>query len=148
MEEVKMNWLSDQDGNLLAPKTLVEAVQNAEGKSLEELLESSGNVPQHVYSIEEKVIGTWIDGKPIYEKVFEIGSKSSAYTFTIENLDKIIDYTGNCIISDYSRIIPFVQPQYNNYVIINDYKDGVVNLATNLTYTDCVLVIQYTKTTD
>ena len=102
----------------------------------------------HNYSTEEQVVGTWIDGKPIYEKVFEIGSKSSAYTFTIENLDKIIDYTGNCIISDYSRIIPFVQPQYNNYVIINDYKDGIVNLATNLTYTDCVLVIQYTKTTD
>lgn len=109
---------------------------------------SANIIPQHEYSIEEKVIGTWIDGKPIYEKIFEIGSKSSAYTFTIENLDKIIDYTGNCIISDYSRIIPFVQPQYNNYVIINDYKDGVVNLATNLTYTDCVLVIQYTKTTD
>lgn len=109
---------------------------------------SANIIPQHEYSIEEKVIGTWIDGKPIYEKVFEIGSKSSAYTFTIENLDKIIDYTGNCIISDYSRIIPFVQSQYNNYVIINDYKDGVVNLATNLTYTDCVLVIQYTKTTD
>ena len=109
---------------------------------------SANIIPQHEYSTEEKVIGTWIDGKPIYEKVFEIGSKSSAYTFTIENLDKIIDYTGNCIISDYSRIIPFVQPQYNNYVIINDYKDGIVNLATNLTYTDCVLVIQYTKTTD
>ena len=109
---------------------------------------SANIIPQHEYSTEEKVVGKWIDGKPIYEKVFEIGSKSSAYTFTIENLDKIIDYTGNCIISDYSRIIPFVQPQYDNYVIINDYKDGVVNLATNLTYTDCVLVIQYTKTTD
>ena len=109
---------------------------------------SANIIPQHEYSTEEKIVGTWADGKPIYEKVFEIGSKSSAYTFTIENLDKIIDYTGNCIISDYSRIIPFVQPQYNNYVIINDYKDGVVNLATNLTYTDCILVIQYTKTTD
>ena len=41
MEEVKMNWLSDQNGNLLAPKTLIEAVQNAEGTSLEELLKSS-----------------------------------------------------------------------------------------------------------
>ena len=41
MEEVKMNWLSDQNGNLLAPKTLIEAVQNAEGTSLEELLNSS-----------------------------------------------------------------------------------------------------------
>lgn len=109
---------------------------------------SANIIPKHEYSTEEKIVGKWIDGKPIYEKVFEIGSKSSAYTFTIENLDKIIDYTGNCIISDYSRIIPFVQPQYDNYVIINDYKDGVVNLATNLTYTDCVLVIQYTKTTD
>lgn len=102
----------------------------------------------HEYSTEENIVGKWIDGKPIYEKVFEIGSKSSNYTFTIENLDKIINYTGNCIISSYSRIIPFIQVQYNNFVIINDYKDGIVNLATNLSYTDCILVIQYTKTTD
>lgn len=102
----------------------------------------------HEYSTEEKVVGKWIDGKPIYEKTFEIGAKSSNYTFTIENLDKIINYTGNCIISSYSRIIPFIQTQYNNFVIINDYKDGIVTLATNLSYTDCILVIQYTKTTD
>lgn len=52
-----MNWLSDQDRNLLAPKTLVEAVQNVKSKSLEELLESSGNVPQYEYST-EKIVGT------------------------------------------------------------------------------------------
>ena len=57
MEEVKMNWLSDQDRNLLAPKTLVEAVQNVKGKSLEELLESSGNVSQYEY-LTEKIVGT------------------------------------------------------------------------------------------
>ena len=117
------------------------------------ILKYNGNVwvngdNLHEYSTEEKIIGKWIDGKPIYEKTFEIGSKSSNYTFTIENLDKIINYTGNCIISSYSRIIPFIQAQYNNFVIINDYKNGIVNLATNLSYTDCILVIQYTKITD
>lgn len=109
---------------------------------------SANIIPQHEYSTEEKVVGKWIDGKPIYEKTFEIGTKSSNYTFTIENLDKIINYTGNCIVSSYNRPIPYNQIQYSNFIIINDYKDGVVNLATNLTYTDCVLVIQYTKTTD
>ena len=101
----------------------------------------------HEYSTEEKIVGKWIDGKPIYEKVFEIGSKSSNYTFRIENLYKIINYTGNCIVNDYDRIIPFIQAQYNNFVIINDYKDGIVNLTTNLSYTNCILIIQYTKTT-
>ena len=48
-----MNWLSDQDRNLLAPKTLVEAVQNVKSKSLEELLESSGNVSQYEYLTEK-----------------------------------------------------------------------------------------------
>ena len=102
----------------------------------------------HEYSTEEKVVGKWIDGKPIYEKVFEIGAKSSNYTFTIKNLDKIINYTGNCIISSYNRPIPYNQIQYSNFLIINDYKDGNVQLTTSLSYTDCFLVIQYTKTTD
>lgn len=100
----------------------------------------------HEYSTEEKVVGKWIDGKDIYEKIFIIGSKNANYQFTIDNLENIINYSGFCTISNYKISIPFIQTQYNNYVIINDYKDGIVNLTTNLSYNDCVLIIQYTKT--
>lgn len=32
---------------------------------------------QHTYSTTEQVVGTWIDGKPIYECVFDLGSDTS-----------------------------------------------------------------------
>lgn len=101
----------------------------------------------HEYSTEEKVVGKWIDGKNIYEQIFIIGSKNANYTFTIDNLNNIINYSGFCTIGGYKRTIPFIQIQYNNFVIINEYKDGIVLLSTNLSYNDCVLIIQYTKTT-
>ena len=50
----------------------------------------------HVYSTEEKVVGTWIDGRPVYEKTY-IGTGASTnstnYLFDndIENLDVIIE---------------------------------------------------------
>lgn len=28
------------------------------------------NIPSANYSLEEKVVGTWIDGKPLYQKTF------------------------------------------------------------------------------
>ena len=39
--------------------------------------------PKEVYSTSEKVIGTWIDGKPIYRRVYEIGSMPNATTKNI-----------------------------------------------------------------
>lgn len=102
----------------------------------------------HTYSAEEQVVGTWIDGKPIYEKVICIGNKSANYSFTIDNLEYIVNYTGFLDVNGYRKTVPFIQPQYNNYIMINDYKDSVVNFKTNLSYTDCHIIIQYTKTTD
>lgn len=52
----------------------------------------------HEYFTEEKVVGKWIDGKPIYEKTYSnqsiIVSASNTWTFTsitISNINKIID---------------------------------------------------------
>ena len=52
----------------------------------------------HEYSTTEKVVGKWIDGKDIYEKVVTIASLPStpftwaAYAHNISNLDTIIDF--------------------------------------------------------
>ena len=45
------------------------------GASSNEDSETSSN-----YSTEEKIIGTWIDGKPIYQKTFNIANASLAST--------------------------------------------------------------------
>ena len=37
--DIKTNWMQDFNGNLFAPKTLVESIQNKDGKTLQELLD-------------------------------------------------------------------------------------------------------------
>ena len=97
MEEVKMNWLSDQNGNLLAPKTLVEAVQNAGGTSLEELLKSSGGLPE-VYignkEPQEEGIEIFIDTSENPEEHYTIA-------FADTPIGTIISYMGNTAPKDY-----------------------------------------------
>ena len=43
------------------------------------------------YSTNEQVIGTWIDGKPLYRKVVVIDNPSSGMTFSIANIDEPIN---------------------------------------------------------
>ena len=103
----------------------------------------------HEYSTEEKVLGKWIDGKPVYEKVihvenFIIGNNE----ISLENLDTIINYSGSLIISGNKRVFPFIQNNTSSKVIINDYNNKriVVNSAFNCN--TIYIAIQYTKTTD
>lgn len=52
-----------------------------------------GNSSGHNYSTEEQIVGTWIDGSPVYEKTINFGAlpnnteKSVAHS--ISNVDKI-----------------------------------------------------------
>lgn len=151
MEEVKMNWLSDQNGKLLAPKTLIEAVQNAKGTSLEELLNSSGSIPQHKYSTEEKVVGTWIDRKPIYEITIDLGewtlNSSLNYDATHLNIDEVI------FIDAFWHQIN--QPNYRGTISTTSgidnrclYFNGTYIKGASNYFTHRYITIQYTKTTD
>lgn len=97
MEEVKMNWLSDQNGNLLAPKTLVEAVQNAEGKSLEELLKSSGGLPEVYIGNEEPTE----EGIEIFIDTSENVEEHYTIAFADTPIGTIISYMGNTAPKDY-----------------------------------------------
>lgn len=107
---------------------------------------------QHEYSTEEKVVGTWIDGKPIYQKVihvdnFIIGNNE----IPLENLDTIINYSGNLIFTDYpgyKRVFPYVQNNSTTKVIINHYNDTKFVVASGFNCNTIDIILQYTKTTD
>ena len=109
----------------------------------------------HHYSTDEHIIGTWIDGKPLYEKTIYIGSltRGSSYTNVehhISNIDKIISTVGMVHYTEggewanipnpigaSSRLAVYSTTQYIRY-----YND-------NVTYTDnAYFTLQYTKTTD
>lgn len=46
---------------------------------------------QNSYSTEEQVIGTWIDGKPLYRRTYIINAANDLYT-GISDLDNLIEF--------------------------------------------------------
>lgn len=52
------------------------------------------------YSLDEQIIGTWIDGKPLYRKTFKLTSPSQT-----SSSETILTLDGNCSIVKYEGIL-------------------------------------------
>lgn len=110
------------------------------------------------YSTSEINTGaTWIDGKPIYRKVVEIGVLPNATTKTvahgISNLGRVIHLYGTFVNSPYKwATIPWASTGAstgNNISCELDSSDVKVTTGVDRTMDDnCYVIIEYTKTTD
>lgn len=132
-------------------------VRNSNGV-YEEFLKKS----EEVYSTEEQVIGTWIDGKPLYRKVVEMGNMTKDnYKMKAHNIQNM----------KYARIVDVSMQRGNqssgNFQLFSvgnvggKYNDTQVGFDTyidsNCVYVYCngdrtlfvgTAIIEYTKTTD
>lgn len=115
-------------------------------KNLEKALISN------IYSTEETIIGKWIDGKPIYRKVFNhipykniselnIDCPIRAYGFC----SSIISYGVNPPTS-----YPIKPSYYDLYALINFNRTNISITKNwdNGDFSDNTIIIEYTKTTD
>lgn len=119
---------------------------------------SFGGGAGEVYSTEETVIGTWIDGKPLYRRVHQVTTPSEAanpYGFT----DIPIPNTWENI-----RPYGFLSDKYNYYMSIpsvwNATTQGIGLAAApgaylymtvfhgNFFNRPATIILEYTKTTD
>lgn len=117
---------------------------------------SGGGSGEH-YSTTEQVIGTWIDGKPLYQKCFTGTLTSSERIATIlesdisSDLDKIC-YLGGIVeeSSVSGHPIPYWKGSndYANAFITGVGSDILVECGSQHGYGDFVLTVKYTKTTD
>lgn len=112
----------------------------------------------NTYSTEEKRVGTWIDGKPIYRKVVDLGNllnnNSKTVAHDIANIDFVTSIRGIAIdtISHFSYNIPWAgTPLMLSGAIISIRADrsliGIAN-TTDLSARTAYAFIEYTKTTD
>lgn len=123
-----------------------------------EIFESgSSSENANVYSTEETVIGTWIDGKPIYRKVFETTSASSASSFTTIdvselNIDSAVRGFGVCTTSDgVDQFINTVGSVADAYSFIDLQNKTTLRYKTTMSASfnrPIILILEYTKTTD
>lgn len=77
-KEYKVGYTVIQDGKLYRCKT--EHTSTTTFDDTKWSVVSSSGIPSDSYSTEEKLIGTWIDGKPLYRKVFENPASSGVST--------------------------------------------------------------------
>lgn len=116
-----------------------------------------------VYSTTEQVVGTWIDGKPIYRKALAFSKGSGVATleilYNVNNVDNIwINNNASYVLNDYGGGSKYYLP-INQYAGTNDYiRTAIVYHGNNvimnfgsvyqgLSLTGYV-TIEYTKTTD
>jgi len=107
-----------------------------------------------LYSTDEKMIGQWIDGKPLYQKTivknnFTIGNDTS-FTHGITNVDKIFIKDGFIDDNGSFVMMPLLWSTSYDGVLIDATKivfKGTGTWGAQSTRT-IYFVIQYTKTTD
>jgi hypothetical protein len=106
------------------------------------------------YSTSEICIGEWIDGKPLYRKVFNITNPSETNTDYIDltsyNMNVVAHLYGFYKTGAGTFEIPFTDSD-NNYSVmfVSGSKKLRGRFGTNAPYvTEVKVVIEYTKTTD
>lgn len=117
----------------------------------------------NVYSTDETVVGKWIDGKPIYRKVTVFSSilNNRDNDLGIQNIDTIIESKVHLLSSksedDSFRKLPTLYVQNNSYgeaKWAGGYfirKTGKISFQVGNTLVNiqkCIVIIEYTKTTD
>lgn len=99
----------------------------------------------HKYSLTEQVIGTWVDGKPLYEKTFS-GLSIDLPSMSWVNTNKAISNCKKCVniicsgLTSTISAIGDIRTNENGAI----YLMGMRNVMVTLTE----FTIQYTKTTD
>ena len=108
------------------------------------------------YSTTETVIGKWVDGKPVYQKVFPImGYGSKTVTTGISNLDTLIQLSALCTDGGTGSNAPYklvlsttgTGGRYMGLHVNGSSYDCYVQYEANSIYTTYGIA-QYTKTTD
>lgn len=103
------------------------------------------------YSTNEIIIGSWIDGKPLYRKVFNTTTPNAntGTIATITNLKKIIFLDG--YITNVNQQMPMNYTYDSNEITALYVEGNNINFHTNYNNymnKSCIVICEYTKTTD
>ena len=112
----------------------------------------------HDYSTDEQIVGTWIDGKPVYEKTYKTTltnvpkeSPQNIADLSSLNIEEVISIEGSCSYSAPPQATLYVNlgSYFYFYAYPNDFLQFVQTFTTstsNRTYI-VIATIRYTKTT-
>lgn len=136
--------LRENNSNL---NTILTMINSLSGEGGEEMIN---------YSTEEQIIGTWVDGKLLYRKVYEMTTIPTTNTDLIDiidlNIDNLIKFWGTAKTSTgHIYPIPLTDSSSNyNVMFIRALESirGRATLGSGGKFTNVIIVLEYTKTTD
>ena len=105
------------------------------------------------YSTNEQVIGTWIDGRKLYQKTVATGALPNNTTKSIahgvSNIEKVVNAFGYFKKSTLETSMFFNHP-YTSFINVTvDFTNIIIKSNTNVTtYDESYVTIQYVKTSD
>ena len=112
-----------------------------------------------LYSTTEKIVGCWVDGRPVYQKTISCGTfpnnSTKQVAHGISNLSQVVKIFGfakNTVNNEWN-MIPIAMQSSNllQYQVRCKITLTNVEIITGTSYEqamDCYITIQYTKTTD
>lgn len=111
-------------------------------------------IDAEVYSTTEtKTNKVWIDGKPIYRKVLNLGSVN--WNSTPKNFAHNISNLDTCIEVEWFGFFTTVNKWYMNWdtinaknILISTTNVEIQNIASDATFSKNYIILEYTKTTD
>ena len=119
---------------------------------------SGGGSPWEVYSTEEKRIGTWIDGKPLYRITIPVHVTNRTTSQNLGTVGKSIKHTYGKVVEDdhgYVFPIPYAQSDSSGKAINSIGVGGIENEETyvflfspNEVNATGYVTLEYTKATD
>ena len=105
------------------------------------------------YSTDEQVVGTWVDGKPLYQKVITFRAPAaSSWVVAAEMQNVSVKSFGGAGISATSVTYPLPFRGQSAYIIFKYESNNIYYMTSTgsaaLGTMNCELIVRYTKTTD
>lgn len=112
-----------------------------------------------IYSTSESIVGKWIDGKHVYQRVVEINNVSSGFTTIIDGsttlIDKLVSISGYVLVGTVDHVLPYYYADSGvttTYYRLLKGNSGTWNnsvmLHASSSVDKLIAIVQYTKTTD
>lgn len=115
-----------------------------------------GGSNMHEYSTDEQIVGTWIDGRPVYEKTFDFSNPVAGNTILnhgIENFDALVSVLGTFHRDDgYEEPVPFPHNDVSFMVSLVDFTSTQMTRVVGSVYTGtykltrATFTVRYLKT--
>lgn len=118
--------------------------------------------PPEIYSLEEREVGVWIDGKPLYQRTYYINNQQDSFsdyadiatldsTMEVKNISGCYKRSVNDLVSymPIDGVYTYVQGVFG--IDVRTYENKLqyyIHTYSGSEVTDIYVTLQYTKTTD